>query len=257
MNMTLGALTFVVVPLFFNSIAHTDQETESLEPRPVELSVVGGREKEPIRDARVTFTRDRDEDTAVHATTNMAGEVNSRLAPGVYYVDIEPNRPVPFLSIPPGFKGHPDVHSRWIRVTEDEDEQAFNFELAHACQLTLKAIDIDSGEPIPGVVFATECASAEQWAQPIRGDNLGNRHQPSNLKHPSLRTDEKGEFQCLIGPRPGWVYFVWDMPDEFERADESVEVTIDSSNGRESASHTFKLRRKNRFNIDERCFFSD
>lgn len=212
----------------------------------VTIRILGGKKKKPLKSIDVTANRQRRKDAAAKGTTDLAGEVRMKLTPGHYYIALASESEVPYLTIPVGYAAHPATYSRWIRVKAEADSQEFTFNLADACQVTLRAVDVETGRGIPGVVFATENATAEQWAQPIDGDNLGAERIPVSalrLKPDSMKTDKDGVFQCLLGPCPGWTYFVWNAPDEYEEVQRD-EVEIDTSNGRRTAEYTFKLRRK-------------
>ncbi len=209
----------------------------------VQILILGGMKKTPLPGIEVTV-RDADKKPVATAMTNMHGRAQFMLAVGVHYIGLSSPEELPYLQIPQDYRGHPIHYSRWIKVADVENEQGFSFNLADACRLTLRAVDIDTGRGIPGVVFATENALAEQWAQAIWADSLGAERIGQSLKQDSLRTDEHGNFERFVGPRPGWVFFVWTFPDEFERVKQFEEVELDTKNGTRCAEHTFKFRRK-------------
>lgn len=223
--------------LFTSSVSGTEQD----EYQSVRIRLFGGENQVPLSHVRIDFLNARNKDIVATVVTHMGGEANLKLPPGNYHIALHSKDELPFLHIPLDYDGHPNHFRRRIKVEHAPLE--VQFELADACRATLRAVDAETGEGIPGVVFATENAGLEQWAQPIINDSVGAKRIASDLKHDSLKTDENGEFQCLLGPRPGWAYFVWRMPDGFELIDGRYEPEIDTSNGRGNVEHVFKLRK--------------
>jgi hypothetical protein len=125
-----------------------------------------------------------------------------------------------------------------IQVGTDA-EQSFDFNLADACKLVLRAVDADTGKGIPGVSFETENALAEQWGNAILGDNLGTAR---DEKVRNERTDQDGYFVRYIGPRPGYTYFGWE-PKGYEVV-APFEVELKTPLGTEKVEHVFKYRKK-------------
>jgi hypothetical protein len=124
-------------------------------------------------------------------------------------VDTALDKELAYLDRPVGFKHPPNQYSRFIRVGK---KQAFEFNLADACKLTLRAVDADTGVGIPGVVFVTENALGEYWALQINGDNLGARQVIDGHNDESLKTDKDGNFVRYMGARDGYTYYVWTVP---------------------------------------------
>ena len=68
-----------------------------------------------------------------------------------------------------GFKAYPGYYSRMIQVGK---QQAFEFNLADACKLTLRAVDAATGKGIPGVSFSMLSPTAESSGVVIGGQIL-------------------------------------------------------------------------------------
>jgi hypothetical protein len=145
-----------------------------------------------------------------------------------------------------------------IRVAETREEQLFDFNLADPCELVLRAVDVDTGEGIPGVAFVTENAGDEEWERPICHQTLGPNEiremgvfEWEALDDASFQTDQQGYFRRYVGPRTsGWSYGIRVVPPGYEpvnrngEVDWNEEVKIETPLGRKKAEHTFLLRRK-------------
>ena len=213
----------------------------------VTLTFLGGAKKTPLEGLKVTIRRETGDWTAdqknkvADGKTDKDGTAGFTLADGRYYVDLASDKEVPYLQLPAGYKGHPHHFSRRITVGT---ETSFEFNLADACKLTLRAVDADTGKGLPGVVFVTENELAEDWASPINGDNLGAKRITENWTDDTLKTDKSGNFVRFIGPRPGYTYYVWTAPPGYEVPARRGEVTLESPLGTEKAEHAFKFKKK-------------
>jgi hypothetical protein len=216
------------------------------EDKTVTIAFLGGAKKAPMEGLKATLrgsTGDWASDLknkVADGKTGKDGAVGFTLKDGSYYVDIDSDKELPYLGLPVGYKGHPAHYGRTIRV---EKEQTFEFNLADACKLTLRAVDADTGEGIPGVTFVTENALGEYWALPINGDNVGAKI-VEKLTDDSLKTDKDGNFTRFMGPRPGWTYYVWSVPKGYAIPDAYGEVELKTPLGTEKVEHVFKLRKK-------------
>jgi hypothetical protein len=213
----------------------------------VAIRLLGGAKKVPLEGLKVTIrastgdrTADRKNKVAA-GKTDKDGTVSFALADGHYFVEIDSEKELPYLSLPVGYKDHPSHYDRRITVG---NERAFEFNLADACKLTLRAVDADTGEGIPGVVFVTENELAEYWALPINGDNLGARQLIENWTDNTLKTDKDGNFTRFMGPRPGYTYYIWTLPQGYELPDKQGEVTLETPIGTEKVEHVFKIKKK-------------
>jgi hypothetical protein len=209
----------------------------------VAIRFLGGAKKAPLDGLKVTvrgytgdWTADR-KNKLKDGTSDKNGTVAFALAPGRYYIDIASDKELPYLPLPVGHKGRPGHSDRTIKVGADA-EQSFDFHLADACKLVLRAVDADTGKPLPGVVFVTESETAEDWGISINGDNIGAEHGKADEA-----TDKDGYFTRLLGPREGYTYFAWPPPKGYEQVGK-LEVTVPTPLGKEKAEHTFKFRKK-------------
>lgn len=214
------------------------------DPVPVTVRFLGGAKKVPLEGLKLTVRANTGNWTADKAnklaagTTDKAGTAAFSLSPGRYYIDTVSDKELPYLRHPIGYKGNSTHYHRQFAVVPHADH-ALTFTLSDGCRLVLRAVDADTGKPVPGVGFATENAPGEMWADDIFGDNLGAKKD----KAAAGMTDENGTFTRLIGPRPGYTYFPWKLPTGYERAD-GTEVELPSPVGTEKVEHVFKLRKK-------------
>lgn len=211
------------------------------------IRFLGGAKKIPLAELNVTirgYTGDWSVDqkrSLADMTTDMGGSVRFALPDGWYYVDVTSEKELPYLDRPVGFKSPPNRYSRMIKVGK---ERSFEFNLADACKLTLRAVDVDTGMGLPGALFVTENALAEFWAWPINGDNLGAKQHIENKVDDTQKTDAAGNFTRWIGPRHGYTYFVWSAPPGYKIAGKDEEIVLDSSVGTEKVEHVFKFKKK-------------
>jgi hypothetical protein len=211
------------------------------ESRKVTITFLGGAKKVRIADLKVTiraYTGDWGKDskkTLTEGKTQKDGSVTFTLADGWYYVEVASDKELPYLNIPVGYKAYPGYYSRFIQVGK---QQAFEFNLADACKLTLRAVDADTGKGIPGVSFSMESETGES-GDIVTGDNLGADYK----KQRQEVTDQDGWLVRYMGPWPGYSYFASPNPKGYEPADRKV-VTIPTPLGKEKAEHTFKFKKK-------------
>lgn len=216
------------------------------EDKKVSVKFVGGAKKVPIEGLKVTLRRSTGDWTAdlknrvADGKTDEEGAVGFTLKDGAYYVDIDSDKELSYLGLPVGYKGHPVHYGRTIKVG---DKTSFEFNLADACKLTLRAVDADTGEGIPGVTFVTENALGEYWALPINGDNVGAKI-VEKLTDDSLKTDKDGNFVRFVGPRSGWTYYVWSVPKGYAIPDAYGEIELKTPLGTERVEHVFRLKKK-------------
>jgi len=217
------------------------------EDKDATIRFLGGAKKTPIEGLKVTIRKNTG-DWSVDQTksltdgkTDQKGNVRFSLPDGSYYVEIASDKELPYLDRPVGFKSPPNRYSRMIRVGK---ERSFEFNLADACKLTLRAVDADTGVGIPGVVFVTENALGEYWALQINGDNLGAKQVIDGHTDESLKTDKDGNFVRYMGARDGYTYYVWTVPKGYDVPAGFGEVELKTPVGTEKVEHVFKLRKK-------------
>src|SRR4051794_10910309 len=107
----------------------------------VSVTFLGGTKKAPLDGLKVTirkhtgdWTKDHEAKPLTDGKTDRDGTVRFALADGYYYVELTSDKELPYLNIPVGYKAHPGYYDRFIKVGK---EQAFEFNLAEACKLTL------------------------------------------------------------------------------------------------------------------------
>jgi hypothetical protein len=217
------------------------------EDKKVTITFLGGAKKVPLEGVKVTLRGSTGDWTAdlknkvADGKTGKDGAVGFTLKDGSYYVDIDSDKELPYLGLPVGYKGHPVHYGRRIKVGK---EQTFEFNLADACKLTLRAVDADTGEGIPGVTFVTENELGEYWALTINGDNLGAKQVGDGKEDDSLKTDKDGSFVRFMGPHPGYTYYLWTIPPGYELPEKRGEVELKTPLGTEKVEHVFKIKKK-------------
>jgi hypothetical protein len=217
------------------------------EDKKVTITFLGGAKKAPLEGVKVTIRGDTGDWTAdlknkiADGKTGKDGTANFTLAEGKYYIDIDSAKELPYLFLPVGYKGRPNHYERRIRVG---DKTSFEYNLADACKFTLRAVDADTGEGLPGAVFVTENELAEDWAAWINGDNLGAKLVGDREENDALKTDADGNFTRLVGPHPGYTYYVWIAPPGYELPEKRGEVTLETPLGKEKVEHVFKFKKK-------------
>ncbi len=108
-----------------------------------------------------------------------------------------------------------------------------------ACELTLRAVDSQTGKGIAGVRFDRERALAELWASPVVNDILGRHRNGETL------TDEDGYVRFLVSPAT-WSYMILKYPESYNSIvpiDGRQEVEIETPVGGK-VEYTFRLVRK-------------
>ena len=143
-----------------------------------------------------------------------------------------------------------DGVERWLdgktspHETTEDGERLVSFNLIQACEVTLRAVDVETGEGIAGAEFHTECALAEEWGHEIFGRNIGFKKPDSNKDR---RTNSKGDFVRLLGADAGYTYFVWKSPPGYEVINPIKETEFNIRYGEKKAEHVFKFKRIPKF----------
>ncbi len=211
------------------------------EDKKVTVRFLGGVKKVPLDGLKVTIRKhtgdwsvDR-EKKLTDGKTDKDGSAGFSLVDGWYYVEIDSEKELPYLNIPVGYKEYPGYYSRMVKVGK---ETTFEFNLADACKLTLRAVDADTGKGIPGVSFEMLSPTAESGGAVV-GDNLG----VDRKKQGEEVTDKDGCLVRYMGPWEGYTYFAYPTPKGYEHAG-AVEVTIPTPLGTAKAEHAFKFKKK-------------
>lgn len=110
--------------------------------------------------------------------------------------------------------------------------------LKRACELTLRAVDSETGEGIQGVQFDRERAEAEFWATPVVSDTIPvDRDQ-----HKNTLTDTSGYVHFLVGPET-WSYMILKFPEGYNSIvpiNGGYEIAIETPVGGK-VEYTFRL----------------
>jgi len=215
--------------------------------RDVRIRILGGEQKKPLAGLELSVRYGRlGSKNVLTTTTEDDGGASLRLSQGYHTVRFTSPRELPYLpfSMPDSYR----TNHRTIYVHETLGTQIYDLVLADPCELVLRAVDVDTGEGIPGVLFALENCAGEVWSQPIVNETI---RPPSKQRFPryvpndkSLVTDKDGYFRRLVGPRhDGWTYWVSQGADGYRRAYKG-EVKIDTSLGIKKAEATFLFTRR-------------
>lgn len=207
----------------------------------VTVTFLAGAKKVPLGGLKVTikndtghWTDDRKAKPLTEAKTDKDGTARFTLSDGSYFVDINSDKELPYLDLPLGYKGAPGIYDRLIKVGKDT---AFDFNLADACKLTLRAVD-ETGKGIPGVEFEMVSETYE-YGGAVVGDNLGADHN----KQGKEATDKDGYLTRYMAPHGGYTYFAWPTPKGYEVVG-NMSVEIPTPLGKSSAEHVFKFKKK-------------
>jgi hypothetical protein len=213
------------------------------EDKKVSFRFLGGAKKVPLEGLKVTIraytgdaTADEKAKPLTDGKTDKEGTALFTLAEGYYYVQITSDKELPYLYMLVGdkSKGSPGRFSEMIRVGK---ETAFEFNLADACKLILRAVD-ENGKGMPGVSFMMMSQTAE-YSSAVIGDILGVDRQ----KQGKDVSDKDGYLVRYMGPWDGYTYFAWPTPEGYEVVG-NLEVEIPTPLGKEKAEHTFKFKKK-------------
>lgn len=239
-----------------------NQETQT-----VRLRFTAGEKKTPLPELKVIADREsyriRSEvfEVAAAGTTDKDGVVTLDLPQGVMYFRVDSLQPIPYLRIPHGYDAHPRAYSRRIRVLPGVANQTFDFNLAEACELSLRVVDEQTRKGIPGVKIGTENAIGEMWMEVLVPECIGANRPSRHFNSPGVRrtanetaprgsppesdyeTDKDGYHRVHVGPRDGWTYMIYSIPEGYERPG-SQELELKTPPGGR-VEHVFKLRRKN------------
>lgn len=245
------------------------------------LRIVGGEEKIPIAGIEIIATNGYGDSQKKFGPfqTDASGTTLCKLPQGSYTLHLKSKKELPFLpyekywrELPP-----PGLKILYLRVTgigvekwlggeicesgvepakSQEELACVTFTLLKPIELTLRAVDIETGRGLSGVYFYLESAVAEDWAHPIDGANLGAaryREGQQAFDSKDYSTDEEGYFKRYIsdgylrrsgdsewGPKFG----VWKSPDGYEVIDPSGEVAIDlPADNQANVERVFRFRR--------------
>ena len=217
------------------------QATPDQSPIPLQIHVVGGEKAMPLGGIKVSIwpgtslNQVWEEKPQAWAETNTKGIARTRLLPGRYVFDVSCRRELPYLH-----------QSGRFQVSESNTPTELKIQLSDPCQLTLRALDIDSGEGVAGVTFAKERPYDEHWAEGVASNTLGktkyNLQHQVPLKGRLFETDKTGTYRVQTAERIPWWYSVWTMPKGYTVAGID-DARLETKPGT-VLSHTFWLRKK-------------
>ena len=193
--------------------------------RTVRVRVVDQKDSTPIEGVVVEAERwdaPRNYEVDAVGTTDANGFVHfEQLDAIMYHWDLTAAKPVPYVP---------------VFSTSGPDQDDVVIRLRKACELTLRAVDAETGQGIPGVLFGRERALAEYWLDdivpdtlplskdfvpPVRrtdtADGLAKTRAAIEARSKQVRsvvTDAEGKYFCLVGPET-WSYSVAKFPDGY------------------------------------------
>ena len=160
--------------------------------RTVEVCILGGENQSPLADVEVVLTSGHgDQQKNIGPfTTDATGIIRANLTPddrSGYGVQLNSEKELPYLPVDETWnkasrgptpslyftltdKGitkwiYPEKH---VQVATIDESQRITFTLLPACELTLRAVDAETGKGLPGVEFYEENAVGEEWAHACR-----------------------------------------------------------------------------------------
>lgn len=224
--------------------------------RNVRVKVVDRKNQSPIEGVIVEAERwddPRKYEVDAVGTTDANGFVHfEQLDTIMYHWELAAAKPIPYIF-------------EFENAGPDQNEVVI--ELPKACELTLRAVDAETGRGIPGVLFGREIAAGEYWLQDIEPDTLplakdfvppvrrtdtpagvAKRRAALDAVAKNVRsgvTDADGKYSCLVSPTT-WSYSVARFPDGYEsvvpiQGRQELEIQTPSG-GR--VEYTFKLRKR-------------
>lgn len=236
----------------------------------VEVRLVGGPKSEPLPNVKVEFTTGHGGDriSLGSFTTDDAGQLKAELPVGFYYLHLSSEKEWPFLPFEKNWTGSSFGHSKElnIHVTEQRVEKwidgqrcergfeaatkersaRITFTLEPAVEFVLRAVDIETGQGIPGAEFYEESAAAEDWAHRIYGENIGSKFASSTKSTPASDdlTDNEGYLRRWVGERSAESTFgVQKPPKGYKLIEPKAEVALPTKLGQSRAEQVFRFCR--------------
>ncbi len=236
----------------------------------VQLRFVGGQEQTPLAGAELLITQGYGQLQKKFGpwTLDETGTVQVALAPGFYSLRLSAKKEWPYLTVEKVWAGRsrtipPSLNlyvtesgvEKWLDGKRREEgfeppkqpdgPPRITYALLPACELVLRAVDIETGRGLPGVRFYTENAVGEDWAHAIWSENLGSPapDESRSVEHTGHVTDGEGNFRRLVGANAGYTYGVSIVPAGYELVAPSHEVEIEVTYGAKRAEQTFKFRK--------------
>ncbi|MCA9042317.1 MAG: hypothetical protein KDA65_18335, partial [Planctomycetaceae bacterium] len=234
--------------IWFGAPLPGDEIRIQLEPKKEKVSthktvhVVDARNAAPIKGVTVTAIRwngPRRREVAASVVTNVEGIAQfDSLDPILHHLQLSAESIVPYI--------------KTQRNTSPEISIVV-LPLEAACELTLRAVDAETGEGIPGVKFGREMAGAEDWLHVLVPDAIGSKlpvrydfdPDPDLPPESAYETDADGYYRCLVESNP-WSYMVYQSPPGYRRIvpiNGRQETRIETPPGGK-VEYTFRLLKK-------------
>jgi hypothetical protein len=119
------------------------------------------------------------------------------------------------------------------------------YTLIPACELTLRAVDVETGKGLAGAEFYQENAGGEEWGHPVYSSNIGAKFDSiQRISSENNLTDNDGNFRRLVGKLSEDTMFgVEQPPPGYLPEVKFLEVPVVTKYGQARAEHVFKFRR--------------
>lgn len=239
--------------------------------REVDVQLRGSLRQEPLDKVRILVTEGYGSQQRKFGpfSTNDRGIARLRLPVGFFELHLDADRDWPYLRAERYSQEEPIQVARrlCLRVTSDAVEKWLEgkprdpgadekrlageppllvYRLFPACELVLKAIDIDTGRGLAGVTFDEENDLAEDWAHPIVPDHLRMVTRRADAVPSDTRqaTDDRGEVRFWVGEKAGYKLSIAQSPPNYEAVEPRREVEFNTNYGRNRVEIVFKFRRK-------------
>jgi hypothetical protein len=211
-------------------------------PKNVTIRLVGNDGKSPLSDvvieARPASDSDQihfDDEWSARGRTDEDGSVKLLLSQGRYELTLGNDRPLDCIAL----------NESKLGVYGTDRAQTFLRMTRRGTDVTLKAIDSDSGEPIAGVSFWREMPEGEYWFDLVRNENVGSERKEISVddarKAPYV-TDKDGLYCCQMCRARGWTYHIYQKPVGYEEVDVEGQTFDIPEEG--TVNRTFRLRKQ-------------
>jgi hypothetical protein len=211
-------------------------------PRKVQVRLSGNDGRSPLAgvviEARPTSDSEQihvGNEWSARGVTDAEGSVTFTLSEGRFDLRLEAERPLDGIAL----------NEPRITVRDAGHLQTFLRMIRRGADVVFRAVDFDTGAPIPGVSFWREMPEGEYWFEVVHNETIGSRATEISDKagrEPPYVTDDRGTYRCQMQPARGWTYHVHHLPPGYEEVD-SRGQTFDIP-GEGLLEKTFQLRKK-------------
>lgn len=231
----------------------------------VELRFLGVDKDVPLAGLEVLVTQGHgmDEKKFGPFKTDKAGVTTVSLPDGFYSLHLKSEKELPYLPVEVVWNKRsrttrPDLSlsikdskvEKWLDGKQrDEGYEApakagdpprVTYTLLPACELVLRAVDVETGKGIAGASFYTENAVGEYWAHAIENQNLGGK----SVDKKDDVSDSNGDYRRLVSANANYKYGIEAAPPGYEPEKPNLEVDVEINYGTRRAEHVFKFRKK-------------